>query len=293
VRRAAGVCSGAGTAAFLALFLPAALFPQRVVSLAPGLTEIAFAIGRGGKLVGVTKFCDFPAEAQAIAKVGGFLDFGVEALVALAPDIVLAYPEHSSRLRALPPHVRVVTVAHRRLADLLASLERIGRELNAVDEAQRLKEEIRQRLERVKRSVAGERRARILFVAGRNPDELKNMFIVGRNDFLNDLLEAAGGVNAYPGGVDYPNISLETVIALDPEIIFEISSHYQGIADKRIVALWRPLSMVTAVAAGQVRVVRDPSWMRPGPRVAQVAEELARILHPRRPAGAGTGRPRG
>jgi iron complex transport system substrate-binding protein len=276
----------------LALLLPAALFPQRVVSLAPGLTEIVFALGRGGTLVGVTKFCDFPAEARRIAKVGGFLDFGMEALVALAPDIVLAYPEHSARLRALPPRVRVVTVAHDRLADLLASLGTIGRELDATDVARRLATDIRRRLERVSRGAAGEKRARVLFVAGRNPDELKNMFIVGRNDFLNDLLEAAGGTNAYAGGVDYPNISLETVIALDPEFIFEISAHYEGIADERIFALWRPLSMVAAVAAGRVRVVRDPSWLRPGPRVAQVAEELARILHPRRRAGAETGRPR-
>lgn len=284
--------SRAAATAFLALFLPAALLPQRVVSLAPGLTEIVFALGRGGKLVGVTRFCDFPAEARGIAKVGGFLDFGMETLVALAPDIVLAYPEHSARLRALPPRVRVVTVAHDRLSDLLASLEKIGRELNAVGAAQRLTEDIRQRLARVARNVAGERMTRTLFVAGRNPDELKNMFIVGRNDFLNDLLEAAGGTNAYRGGVDYPNISLETVIALDPEFIFEISAHYEGIADERVFALWRPLSMVTAVAAGQVRIVRDPSWLRPGPRVALVAEELARILHPRRPPEAGKGRPR-
>lgn len=282
----------AGAAAFLAFFLPAALFPQRVVSLAPGLTEIVFALGRGGKLVGVTRFCDFPAAAKEIAKVGGFLDFSMEALVALAPDIVLAYPEHSARLRALPPRVRVVTVAHNRLSDLLASLATIGRELNAAGEGRRLAEGIRLRLAGLSRGVAAERRTRVLFVAGRNPDELKNMFIVGRNDFLNDLLEAAGGTNAYPGKVDYPNISLETVIALNPEFIFEISAHYEGIADERIFALWRPLSMVTAVAAGQVRVIRDPSWLRPGPRVAQVAEDLARILHPRPRPEAGKGRPR-
>lgn len=295
MKQAAGAGSArsrAAAAAFLALLLPAALLPQRVVSLAPGLTEIVFALGRGGRLVGVTRFCDFPAEARGIAKVGGFLDFGVEALVALAPDIVLAYPEHSARLRALPPRVRVVTVAHDRLSDLLASLGTIGRELNAAGEARRLAEGIRQRLARLSRGVAAQKRTRVLFVAGRNPDELKNMFIVGRNDFLNDLLEAAGGTNAYPGGVDYPNISLETVIALDPEFIFEISAHYEGIADERIFALWKPLSMVTAVAAGQVRVIRDPSWLRPGPRVAQVAEELARILHPRLPLEAGKGRPR-
>lgn len=286
--------SGRRPVVFLALLLAAAVvFPQRVISLAPGLTEIVFAIGRGDALVGVTKFCDFPEAAKKVAKIGGFLDFSIEAMVALAPDIVIAYPEHADRLRSLPPRVQVVTVAHGRLSDLLASLATIGLKLHAGKEAEQLARTIRQRLELVARQVAAEKKARALFIAGRNADELKNMFIIGRSDFLNDLLVVAGGVNAYQGEIDYPSISLETVIALDPEFIFEISSHYEGIADERIFALWRPLSMVAAVARGQVRIIRDPSWLRPGPRVAHVAEELARILHPRRILPAGSGRAHG
>jgi iron complex transport system substrate-binding protein len=267
-------------ATFLTIFLAAAgLFPQRVVSLAPGLTEIVFAIGRGSNLVGVTKFCDYPEAARNIEKIGGFLDVSMEALVVLAPDIVLAYPEHAARMKSLPPRVRLVTVRHDRLPDLLGSIGEIGRALNGEKEARRLQRAIRDKLRRVAQHVAGRRKVRTLCIAGRNADELKNMFIIGRNDFLSDLLEIAGGTNAYRGNVDYPNISLESVIALDPEFILEISSHYEGIADERIFALWRPLNMVAAVARKQVRIIKDPFWLRPGPRVGRVAEELAAMLH--------------
>ncbi len=274
-------------AVFLALLFSAmAVFPQRVISLAPGLTEIVFAVGRGATLVGVTKFCDHPPEAREIEKVGGFLDVSMEALVALDPDIVIAYPEHAARMKSLPPRVRSVTVGHGRLSDLLASMLEIGRVLDGRKAAERLVGSIRQRLRRVSLRVRGKKPPRVLFIAGRNADELKNMFIIGNNDFLNDLLRVAGGVNAYRGKIAYPSISLETVIILDPEFIFEISSHYEGIADERIFALWRPLSMVSAVKAGRVRIIRDPSWLRPGPRVAGVAEELSRALHPQRSAPA-------
>jgi iron complex transport system substrate-binding protein len=274
------VVAGKKAFVFLALFLvTAGVFSQRVISLAPGLTEIVFAIGRGNTLVGVTKFCDYPEAARKISKVGGFLDVSMEALIALAPDIVVAYPEHAGRMKVLPRQVRLVTVRHDRLSDLLRSIQEIGRALNGEKEAARLVSAIRERLRRVSLRASGKKRIRTLCIAGRNADELKNMFIIGRNDFLNELLEIAGGTNAYQGGVDYPNISLESVIALDPEFILEISSHYEGIADERIFSLWRPLGMVTAVARKQVRIIKDPSWLRPGPRVGHVAEELAALLH--------------
>ena len=120
---------GAGKGrAFLILFLAAvSIFPQKIVSLAPGITEIVFALGRGDKLVGVTKFCDYPAAAKKINKIGGFLDINMEALVALAPDIVITYPEHAGKLAFLQGRARIVTVQHGRLADLLRSILDIGR----------------------------------------------------------------------------------------------------------------------------------------------------------------------
>ena len=254
------------------------MFAQKVVSLAPGVTEIVFALGRGDKLVGVTKFCDYPAAAAKISKIGGFLDINMEALVALAPDIVITYPEHEAKLAFLRGRATILTVRHGRLADLLQSIADIGRALHAESEARLLVNSIQGKMAVIAARVKGRKKVRTLIIAGRNADELKNMYIIGKKDFINDLLEIAGGSNVYQGEVDYPSISLESVIFLNPEFIFEISAHYEGIADQEIFDLWRPYRMVTAVARGQVRVIKDSFWLRPGPRVGQIAEDLAAIF---------------
>jgi iron complex transport system substrate-binding protein len=266
---------------FLAVFTaPFGLFSQRVVSLAPGLTEIVCALDRGGALVGVTKFCDYPQAVRKIAKVGGLLDFNVEALIALAPDVVVAYPEHAARLRLLPKRVRLITVAHRNLLDLRRAIRTIGMALGSERQAEHLLQTIDLQLRDVSRRVAGKRKVSALLIAGRSAGELKNMFIIGNGDFLNELLVIAGGVNAYVGNVAYPSISLEAAIFLDPEFIIEISAFQEGIAEERILRLWQSSGMVQAGGRGQVRVVKDSSWLRPGPRVGLVAEALAAMLHP-------------
>ena len=101
------------------------------------------------------------------------------------------------------------------------------------------------------------------------------MYIIGKNDFINDLLEIAGGTNAYEGNVNYPSISMESVIFMNPEFIFEISSHYEGIADEKILGLWRPYRMIAAVKKRRIEIIKKSYWLRPGPRVALIAEELA------------------
>jgi iron complex transport system substrate-binding protein len=260
----------------LIFFLSAAtIFPQRVVSLAPGLTEIVFALNRGNTLVGVTKFCDYPVAAKRIKKIGGFLDFNIEALISLAPDIILIYPEHYEKMGPLKWKARIVMVRHNRLTDLLRSVLEIGRALNAEIEAKQLVDSIQKKLQNISDRVKGRRKVRTLFVAGRNFDELKNMYIIGKKDFINDLLEIAGGSNAYEGGINYPSISMESVIFLNPEYIFEISAHYERIPDEKIFTLWEHYDMVQAVAKRQIKIIKNSFWLRPGPRVGLIAEELA------------------
>jgi iron complex transport system substrate-binding protein len=264
---------------FFILFLFATnAFPQKIVTLAPGLTEIVFALGRGSSLVGVTKFCDYPAVAKDIKKIGGFLDINMEALIDLDPDIVIIYPEHADKITFLRSRAKIVSVRHNRLPDLLESILEIGRVLRCEIEAERLVSSIKKKLLVISERSKGRKKKRTLFIAGRNADELKNMYIIGKRDFINDLLEIAGGTNAYEGNIDYPSISLESVIYLNPEFIFEISSHYEGIPDERIFDLWQPYKMIQAVAKKQIRIIKDSFWLRPGPRLGLIAEELADFL---------------
>jgi iron complex transport system substrate-binding protein len=260
------------------LLFASALFPQRVVSLAPAVTEIVFALGKGDQLVGVSKFCDFPDQAKKIAKVGGFLDVNLEALLALSPDIVIAYPEHLERLEPLRSRTSLLLVRHRSLSDLFDSILAIGRSLRADEEAHALAAEMKSRLAAIAAANKNQEKTRVLIIAGRNADELRNMLVVGRHDFLNELVEIAGGVNAYQGEVSYPNISLETVLFLDPDVILEISSFYEGIDDERILNLWRPFTMLRAVRNQRIMIIKQSFWLRPGSRVALIAAELADIF---------------
>jgi iron complex transport system substrate-binding protein len=254
------------------------VFSQRVVSLAPAITEIIFALGKGDTLVGVTKFCDYPPAALKIAKVGGFLDMNMEALLALAPEIVVAYPEHYAKVKLLGSPPQILVVKHQCLSDLFDSIFAIGRALHAEINAERMVSDLKNKLTAVAAGAGHRKKIRTLIVAGRNADELKNMYIVGKNDFLNELLEIAGGVNAYQGAVNYPNISLEGVIFLNPDLILEISAHYEGIGDEKVFALWSPFMMIPAVRNRQIKIIKESFWLRPGSRVGLIAEQLARFF---------------
>ena len=246
--------------------------------MAPAVTEIVFALGKGDLLVGVTKFCDYPQAAKKIAQVGGLLDINIEALLALTPKIVIVYPEQYPQVKFLESQALVLVVKHQCLADLYDSIFAIGRVLHTETEANGMVSGIQNKLKDIEVLVGKKKKARTLMIAGRNGDELKNMYIIGKNDFLNNLLEIAGGINAYQGAVHYPNISMETVIFLNPEFILEISAHYEGISDEKISALWSPFQMIHAVRNQKIKIITESFWLRPGPRVGLIAGELAGIF---------------
>jgi iron complex transport system substrate-binding protein len=264
---------------FFGFFLLAGtIVAQRVVSMAPAVTEIVFAMGKGDTLVGVSQFCDFPPPARTIAKVGGLFDVNMETLLALAPEIVVTYPEQHAQVKFLEPRARVLVVKHERLSDLFDAIRAIGSALHAESEAAGMILALKNKFAAIKAGIKGRKKMRVLIIAGRNPDELKNMYIIGNHDFLNELLEIAGGVNAYRGTIHYPSISMETVVFLDPDIIIELSAHYEGISDERIYGLWQPFTMLAAVQNQRLKIIKETFWLRPGPRVGMIAEALARLF---------------
>jgi iron complex transport system substrate-binding protein len=246
--------------------------------MAPAITEIVFALGKGDTLVGVTKFCDYPSGAQKIAKIGGFLDVNMESLLALAPEIIISYPEQYAKVKFLRSRTIVLVVKHQSLSDLFNSIFAIGRVLHVEYRAEDMVLAMQKKIATIAAHVGGGKKVRALIIAGRNADELKNMYIIGKNDFLNDLLEIAGGVNAYQGAINYPNISMEAVIFLNPDVILEISAHYEGITDEKVFKLWAPFKMLLAVQNKQIKIIKQSFWLRPGSRIVLIAEELARLF---------------
>jgi iron complex transport system substrate-binding protein len=251
---------------------------KRIVSLAPSVTEILFAIGAGERLVGVCSFCDYPAEVTKIPRVGTFTAPSIEAIVAARADLVIA-ARGPATMRAVEAvrriGVPVLIVEDATLVAVWEAIEDIGRHTAREEEAARLTDRLRRRLDAVRSTVAGTTRRRVLVVVGQVP-----LIVAGAETFVDDLIRVAGGVNvAADAGQPWPRLSLEAVLAWAPEVIIDSAlGHEQG-ADS---GLWSRFPTLPAVRDGRVHAYRSFAALRGGPRLADAAEEFARLIHPER-----------
>jgi iron complex transport system substrate-binding protein len=250
------------------------LYAERIVTLAPALTEIVFELGKGDKIVGVTKYCNYPEEAKQIPRLGGLLDINLELLIEKQPDVIILYPEYYEKLKILENRARLVVVKHADLQDLFTGIRVISRALDVEKKGKTLILTIKQRLDIIRQKAAGKKRVKALLIIGRNPSDLTNMYIIGAGDFLNELIEIAGGVNAYTGDIRYPGISLESVVTMNPDVIIELSAFNEGIKDEEVFGLWKKFSFISAVKNRRIKIIRDSLWLIPGPRVPEIAERM-------------------
>lgn len=252
----------------------------RVVSLAPSVTEIVYALGAGDRVVGVCGQCDFPADVQRVTRVGGYVVPSVEAVLAVRPDLVIAVPSPGNResVRALErAGVRVLVTHDRTLADVWASMRSIAESLGLAAEGERLVSDVRRRLDDIHTRVAGLPLRRVLMVVGHDP-----LIAVGGGTLQDELVTLAGGTNiAADAGTVWPQITLELVVSRAPEVIVDSAMGTEA-AGK---ALFAGLTTVPAVRAGRVVTLRGDTLLRAGPRVTEAAAALAAAIHPEAFAG--------
>jgi len=252
--------------------------PMRVVSLAPSLTEIVFALGRGDWLAAVTDFCDYPPEARAKPKIGGPAMPDLERIVRARPDLVLATTAGNPRdrvaqLRRL--NIPVYAVKPEGYAGILASLEALGRLLRAEETAAALVQDMRGRVAAVRRAVSGRPRPRVLYLVWADP-----LIAAGPASFIHDLIGMAGGDDVVrQRSVPYPRLGWEEVVALAPEVIV-VASHANGSGRPPVGEGWSAWRSVPAVRSGRIVAVPGDPIHRPGPRVVEGVERLARAIHP-------------
>jgi iron complex transport system substrate-binding protein len=251
--------------------------PARIISLVPSVTEILFTIGAQDRLVGVTDFCDYPAEARRKSSVGGMLAPSLETMVALKPDLVVATTsgnrhetfDQLARLRIPVYLVNPITVA-----DVLDLLSRLGRLTDHSEGADRAVAALRERIQAVSARVAGRPRPRVLYVLWPDP-----LIVPARDALVSELIALAGGDSVTAdGGQGYPRYSMEAALARNPEVII-LASH--GSEKSPLVrSKWERLSQVPAVAAGRLHTMDGNLMHRYGPRMVDGLEKLARLIHP-------------
>jgi iron complex transport system substrate-binding protein len=256
--------------------LPAA--PRRLVTLAASLTEMVFALGLGSRVVGVEQFSDYPPGAKALPKVGSYKLPDLERIVALRPDLCLAIkdgnpPHVLERLRSLG--IPVYVVDPRDLKGVIATIEEIGKLLDAEGKAGELAAALNRRLKRVKALVAqAPRRPRVFLQIGVTP-----IVSAGSHTFLDELITTAGGLNLAAGKVPYPRFSREQILALRPEVII-ITSMARGGAFEQVKAGWERWETLPAARNQRIFLVDSDIMDRPSPRLLEGLELLFRLIHP-------------
>lgn len=259
--------------------------PMRIVSMAPNLTEILYALGLGESVAAVTGDSDYPPEAASKPRVGEFWLPNLEGIIAKRPGLVLSLdiPQQSSltaRLRRMGYDCLALSIWT--VDDLFGAIETIGRATGQHIEADALTSGIRADLARLGCARAGRDRPRVLWVVQREP-----LRVAGRNTFINELIELASGENAIgPTLHKYPPIGAEQIIGANVQVIIEPAMIGGDLVEqhRRALAYWSRLANVPAVADGRVYVIEADTVSRLSPRLVKGIELIAGCLEP---AGVG------
>lgn len=252
--------------------------PQRIVALAPSITEIIFELDQARRLIGVTQHSNFPAAAEKLPKVGSYVHLDLEKIVALQPDLCIGIkdgnPKESvERLQSMK--IPVYVVDPRNLETVIQTIAEIGSLLNARDRADRLVKEMRRRLESIRSLIARtDRRPRVFIQIGIAP-----IISVGSATFLHDLIVKAGGINVAAGPSAYPRFSREEVLALAPDVIIITSMERKAIFED-VKSDWYRWTEMSAARDQRIFIVDSDLFDRPSPRLLDGLETLVELIHP-------------
>jgi iron complex transport system substrate-binding protein len=270
------------------LLVAAGMAPQRIVSTTPSITEILYALGLGDRVVGVTRFCHYPPEAMSKPKIGDFVNPNVEAIAALKPDLVVVQTNPvrlSGRLNAL--HLKTLEVDQQDIAAIDHSIRAIGDAAGVSQRADQLLANLHAGLNEVRAKSAKVKAPRVMFVVGRATGRLDGMVVVGRASYLNEMIRIAGGENIFRDAVAaYPQVSLEEVMARNPEVILDMGEMSDGgtVSDREqreTVSLWtKRLPSLDAVKRARVYPIVSEMYVIPGPRMVDAARAMFAMLHP-------------
>ena len=251
---------------------------QRIVSLAPSLTETIYALGLQDRLVGDTDYCDYPPDAQKKPKVGGAINPSLEQIVALRPDLVLVTKNLNllETVHALDNlGISSYGTDTNTVQAIISSTQRLAEVLGVPEAGANLSADLERHLADLRQRLNGLPPRRVLFIVWSDP-----LISVGKGTFIADAMRLAGATSIVDSAQDWPHMSLEEVVRLQPDFLVFAASHSDsGQNDFAVLAErpgWRGLD---AVRNRRFAVISD-AVNRPAPRIVSAIEDLARQLHP-------------
>ena len=256
--------------------------PEKIVSLAPSNTEVVYALGLEERLAGVTEFCDYPEAALIKPKIGGFSTVDIEKVVEIQPELILATDRHQAEI--VPELERLgfttIILAPKSIDEAIATINLVGQAAGVEDRAARLVDEMRVRVKAVTaktNALTQSQRPRVLLLVWHDP-----LIAAGSKSILHELIGKAGGTNI-AGDIDddYPKMNLETVIIADPQVIISAGGHSSGDnLPYEFATSETRLAVVAARSDNRIYWIDADLTNRPGPRIIDGLEEIARLLEP-------------
>ena len=247
--------------------------PQRIVSLAPANTEIAFALDLGAKVVGVTTFDDYPAAVKTIAKVGDFTTPNLEAIAAAKPDLILAttgvQADVVKKLEALG--ATVIAIDPQNLDGVYTDIGRVGQATGTADKAAAVVDGMKSDVADVQNAVQGLPAVTTFVEIGQNP-----LFTTGSGTLINELIKLADGTNIVTQH-GYVGYSTEQLIKADPQVYLATKG---SSSDPSAIAKRAGFSGLSAVKNNRIVILDDNLVSRPGPRIVEGLRQIAAALHP-------------
>ena len=259
---------------------------KRIVSLAPSITEILFALGLEDRVVGVTRHCKYPPKAQEKERVGGYYDLNYEAIYTLKPDLVIMLEDRFEQKEYVEKlGLNVLGVGKDSIHDILNAIRTIGCACNVEKRAEKVVSDIRARMDRAQEYTQGLSRPSVLVAIAHSVESgyLKDVYVAGRNSFYHELVELAGGDNVYhTTSVVTPTLSIESIAALNPDIIIDMVPDLSkmGLDENKIVKEWKSVLGIASLKGLKVYVFGGDFVAIPGPRLVLILEDMVRAIHP-------------
>jgi len=258
------------------MFSGAQTSPQRIVSLAPNITEMVYRLGLQDRLVGRTAFCSYPPGVERLPSVGGYLDPDFEQMVRLEPDWVLLLPNPEMERKLHHLGLTTLTLPNETVEEILQGLLKLGEVFHVTERARQVVQGIRDTLQWIRRQCRGKRPVRAVLVVGRTPGTLQRIYVAGGETYLSQLWNMSGGQNIFQNiPLRYFETSWEDLIKADPQAILEFRGQPLEAAEMaRVRREWQALNLLTAVRKQHLFLLSDRMFLIPGPRIARIAMQF-------------------
>ncbi|HSP20923.1 MAG TPA: ABC transporter substrate-binding protein [Planococcus sp. (in: firmicutes)] len=254
--------------------------PKAIVSMMPSNTEIVYELGIGDKMVGASDYDNYPEEAAKVEKIGG-LEFNVEKIISLSPDVVLAHEGilgvgEAGLQQLRDAGIPVVVIANAdNFEELYSTIEMVGQATGKAQEADELVQEMEEGLDSIKEKAAAAEPKKVLVEVGPDPE----IYTAGNNTFMNEMLTWINAENAAADLEGWAAISAEEILSKNPDVIVTTYGYYVENAEEQVKG--RPgFGEVNAVKNGEVIDIDSDMVTRAGPRIVQGVEELAKAVYP-------------